>query len=159
MNVNDYTFLDRWFIPHPIDEVWPHIVTGEAYPLWWGTVYDAVEPLNDIPGDQEGAQADVRAHGRLPYRIHFVSEITEVEPPYRLGLKAEGDLTGTGLWQLREKGAGTAVTFEWRIRVDKPLLRLLSPLFKPILAWNHRWTMQQGERALIRLLSKQTKPA
>ena len=153
MATNEYYFLDQWFIPQPIEKVWPHILDAAAYPGWWGEVYDQVTPLNDLPPDQVGAKTNVQAHGRLPYHIHFVGEVTRVEPPHKLGLKAEGDLTGTGLWTLSETEEGTAVSFEWIVQADKPILRLFSPILKPIFAWNHRWTMQKGEAALKRLLN------
>src|SRR6266508_2483014 len=100
MSTNQYYFLDRWLIPHPIEAVWPHILQADRYPEWWGEVYTAITALNDLKPDKIGARADVKAHGWLPYKIHFVSEITEVEAPYRLGLSAQGDLTGRGLWTL-----------------------------------------------------------
>jgi len=153
MASNQYYFLDRWLIPHPIEQVWPHILHAQHYPVWWGEVYDEVKPLNDLGPGQIGARAAVVAHGRLPYRIRFVSEITRVEPPYKLGLSAKGDLTGTGLWTLEAHTDGTAITFEWIVAADKPIIRLFSPLIKPIFEWNHRWTMQKGEAALKRLMA------
>jgi len=153
MSANQYYFLDKWFIPHPIAQVWPYIVHAERYPVWWGEVYERITPLNHLEPDQLGARADVYAHGRLPYKIHFVSEITRVEPPYQLGLAAQGDLNGTGLWMLQPAEGGTAVSFEWIVQADKPILRIFSPLLKPMFAWNHRWCMVKGEAALIRLLA------
>jgi hypothetical protein len=40
------------------------------------------------------------------------------------------------------------VTGDWDIRADKPLLRYLSFLFKPIFSANHRWAMARGEESL-----------
>ena len=40
------------------------------------------------------------------------------------------------------------MTYDWKIRADKPLLRYLSFLLKPIFSANHRWAMAQGEKAL-----------
>jgi len=152
MATNEYYFLDQWFIPHPIEKVWSHILNAPAYPQWWGEVYNRVVPLDGLPPDRVGAKTDVWAHGRLPYQLHFVAEVTLVEAPHKLGLKAEGDLTGTGLWTLAESDSGTAVSFEWIVRADKPIVSLFSPILKPIFAWNHRWSMQKGEAALKRLL-------
>jgi uncharacterized protein YndB with AHSA1/START domain len=159
MAANYYTFLDQWSIPHPIERVWAAIVHAEAYPAWWGEVYLRITPLNELLPDQVGARADVLAHGWLPYQIHFVSEITQVEPPYRLALNAQGDLTGTGLWTLQPTAAGTAVSFAWKVQADKPILRLFSPVIKPLFAWNHRWCMVKGEAALKRLLAEQSPAA
>lgn len=152
MAAGEYFFVDRWFIPHPREAVWPRVVNAPDYPNWWGEVYDRVTPLNDLPPDRVGARSDVLAHGRLPYRIRFIAEVTEVVPPRKLALRADGDLTGTGVWRLEECGGATAVSFEWRVRADKPLIRIFSPVVKPLFAWNHRWTMKRGEAALLRSL-------
>jgi hypothetical protein len=154
MAARDYLFCDVWRIPCAIERVWPHIVNAPAYPGWWGMVYDEVEPLNDLPPDQVGSRMRVKAHGRLPYFIHFVGEVSRVEPPYYLGLQASGDLNGEGLWTLRSEGDATHLTFDWRVRADKWVLRVASPILKPLFAWNHNWTMRQGEAALIRMLSE-----
>lgn len=155
LDANSYYFLDEWLLPAPVEEVWPTIVNGADYPTWWGMVYDKVESLNGLAGDQVGAKAAVQAHGRLPYTIRFTSEVTAVIAPTMLSLKAYGDLTGTGCWRLTPTAEGTRVTFEWIVQADKPLLRLLSPLVKPMLAENHRWTMRQGEAALRKLLEEE----
>lgn len=155
-DANSYYFLDEWFVPTGIDEVWPYIFNATEYPRWWGMVYDKVDACNDLAGDQVGAKAAVQAHGRLPYTIRFTSEITAVTAPTMLSLKAYGDLTGSGTWRLTPVDGGTQVTFEWIVEADKPLLRLLSPLVKPMLEENHRWTMRQGEAALRRLFEAQT---
>ena len=40
------------------------------------------------------------------------------------------------------------ITYDWRLRAEKPLLRRLSFLLKPLFASNHRWAMAQGEQSL-----------
>ncbi len=169
---SSYYFLDEWFIPAAAIEVWPYIAKGSEYPLWWGMVYDKVELLSNTNESQVGQQGEsygesqgesygepycapqvgdkaaVSAHGRLPYHIHFTTEITAVEPLRLLALKATGNLNGQGTWRLTPIKGGTRVTFEWIVQADKLLLRMLSPLVKPLLADNHRWTMRQGEAAL-----------
>ena len=46
------------------------------------------------------------------------------------------------------------LTYDWRIRADKPLLGWFSPILRPLFAWNHRWAMRQGERSLRRELAR-----
>lgn len=152
---NHYKLSSQWYIPHPIESVWSTLIRATEYPKWWGAVYDRVEKLNELAGDQVGASALVEAHGRLPYHIRFQSEITDVCAPQLLKLAATGDLTGTGTWRLEEVEDATHVTFTWVVEADKPLLRLLSPLLKPLFAWNHRWTMRRGEMALCKYLDEQ----
>jgi hypothetical protein len=43
--------------------------------------------------------------------------------------------------------AMSKVTSDWKIRADKPLLRYLFLLLKPV-SINHRWAMAQGEKSL-----------
>ena len=40
------------------------------------------------------------------------------------------------------------ITYDWRLRAEKPLLRNLSFLLKPLFEANHRWAMAQGEESL-----------
>ncbi len=40
------------------------------------------------------------------------------------------------------------ITYDWKIRANKPLLRSLSVVLKPIFAANHRWAMARGEESL-----------
>src|SRR5438105_431800 len=58
MTLNEYRFLDRWTIHHPIELVWPRIVDAPAYPAWWGEVYERVTPLHDLPPDCVGSRMD-----------------------------------------------------------------------------------------------------
>jgi len=46
------------------------------------------------------------------------------------------------------------ITYDWKIRADKALLRYLSFLLKPVFAMNHRWAMAQGEKSLCVELSR-----
>ena len=40
------------------------------------------------------------------------------------------------------------VEYVWTIAAQKPLLRYLSFLLRPVLAANHRWAMARGEESL-----------
>ncbi len=40
------------------------------------------------------------------------------------------------------------ITYDWRLSAEKPLLRNLSFLLKPVFEANHRWAMAQGEESL-----------
>jgi hypothetical protein len=79
--------------------------------------------------------------------------VTDAQPPSGFSLQAWGDFVGTGIWHLDQEGAWVTITFEWRIRAEKPLLRSLSFLLKPLFAANHRWAMARGMEGLQRELS------
>ncbi len=40
------------------------------------------------------------------------------------------------------------VRYDWRVDLQKPLLRALSPLLRPLLAGNHEWSMARGQEGL-----------
>jgi hypothetical protein len=44
------------------------------------------------------------------------------------------------------------VTLEWNPCVEKPLVKFLSPILKPLFYWNHEWTMKRGERQIVEYL-------
>jgi hypothetical protein len=153
MAKNDYCFLDEWLIPHPISDVWERLYRLLEYSEWWGQCWLRVKLLTEVTGDGLGAKTEVLARGRLPYRLRLILEATKIEPPHKISVSARGDLVGTGTWSLSEAEGATRVHFEWIVRAKKPVIRLLSPVIKPVFEWNHRWVMRTGEAALKRLLS------
>jgi hypothetical protein len=56
---------------------------------------------------------------------------------------------------LNSKGNGTHVVLDWNPIVEKPVVKLLSPVLKPIFRWNHNWTMIRGQRQIVEYMSKQ----
>jgi hypothetical protein len=53
------------------------------------------------------------------------------------------------VWTFVTAGPGTVeVTYDRRIRADKPLLRAFFFLLKPVFSANHRWAMARGEESL-----------
>ncbi len=55
---------------------------------------------------------------------------------------------GPELLAFEQDGRWVDITYDWKIRADKPLLRRLSFLLKPVFAANHRWAMAKGEESL-----------
>ena len=73
-------------------------------------------------------------------------------------LVAEGDFVGRGIWSFQEDDAWTQITYDWKIEANKPLLRYLSFLFKPLFGMNHEWAMRQGERSLALEVRRRAAP-
>jgi hypothetical protein len=87
--------------------------------------------------------------GWLPYTLRWQFRVTEVRPPDGFALEAWGDFVGRGEWRFVEVGDGVEVSYDWRISAEKPLLRRLSFLLRPVFAANHRWAMARGEESLL----------
>ena len=86
------------------------------------------------------------ARGFLPYKLHFVAEVTEAERARSIRLRLEGDFEGGGAWSFEEVEGGTAATLDWRPIVQKPIVKYLTPVLRPLFRANHAWTMKRGER-------------
>ena len=74
--------------------------------------------------------------------------MVEANYPYGFTIAASGDFDGRGVWTFRQDGSIVDITYDWRLRAEKPLLRNLSFLLKPLFEANHRWAMAQGEESL-----------
>jgi hypothetical protein len=80
--------------------------------------------------------------------LHWQAEIIEADRPISFVIRATGDFDGHDVWSLQPQDNDVAIAFDWRLRAEKPLLRYLSFLFKPLFKWNHRWAMVCGEEGL-----------
>ncbi|MBZ5558735.1 MAG: polyketide cyclase [Acidobacteriia bacterium] len=144
----DYTFLSRWRIEGTCGEVAD--VLGDPLQLtrWWPSVYLDVRELRPPDARGLGRRVALLTKGWLPYTITWEFEVVASEYPNGFTIVATGDFDGRGVWTFEQDGAFVDVTYDWRLRVEKPLLKNLSFLLKPIFEANHRWAMTQGEQSL-----------
>ena len=148
MASNDYHFISHWRVEGTVTEVADVLGDAPALARWWPAVYLDVQELE--PGDEHGVGKLVNLHtkGWLPYTLRWQFRMTESRYPYGFTLQAFGDFEGRGEWTFAQDGPWVNITYDWRIRADKPLLRSLSFLLKPVFAANHRWAMARGEESL-----------
>jgi hypothetical protein len=146
--INDYHFVSRWRVEGTCGEVADILGDPPALARWWPSVYLEVEELE--PPDANGIGRRVRLHtkGWLPYTIRWNFTVVESRYPSGFTIDADGDFVGRGVWTFEQDGRFVNITYDWRIRSEKPFLRDLSFLLKPVFAANHRWAMAQGEESL-----------
>jgi hypothetical protein len=155
MAANVFRFDERWEIPGDgVDEVYDVLARGELLPLWWKGVYLEAEKLGGGETPKVGDRLRVKARGALPYRLNFVIEAAELDPGRRVSVKTVGDFDGRWTAILTPSRDGTQVRLFWEVTVLQPILRRLSPLLRPIFAWNHRWTTPRGEKGLREFLAQ-----
>ena len=152
---NDYYFLSHWRVEAACAEVAAILEDPVGLTRWWPSVYLQVVQLR--PADATGVGRRVRAHtkGWLPYTLRWEFEVVESRHPFGFTIVANGDFEGRGVWTFEQDGAFVNITYDWRLRAEKPLIRRLSFLLKPIFEANHRWAMAQGERGLKDELARQ----
>ncbi|HEX3645174.1 MAG TPA: SRPBCC family protein, partial [Vicinamibacterales bacterium] len=145
---NHYAFVTRWRVAATCGEIADVLSDPLELPRWWPSVYLRVEETR--PPEASGLHRRVRLHtkGWLPYTLTWESELVESRYPYGYALVASGDFDGRGVWTFEQDGAFVDITYDWRLGAEKPLLRNLSFLLKPVFEANHRWAMAQGRQSL-----------
>ncbi len=145
---NAYVFVTRWrFANTTTREVSDVLRDATDLVRWWPSVYLGVTLVHEGDARGVGRVVDLFTKGWLPYTLRWRFEVTEVrDDGFRLA--ATGDFEGEGNWILVQDGSDADVTYDWRIRAEKPLLRALSFALKPLFSANHRWAMDRGEESL-----------
>ena len=145
----EYAFFTRWRVGGTTREVSDVLGDALQLPRWWPSVYLKVREL--APGDVKtgvGREIELYTKGWLPYTLRWSFKVTESDPPNGFRQVAHGDFEGTGVWTFTQGGELVDITYDWRIAANKPLLRIGTPVFRPIFAANHRWAMARGEQSL-----------
>ena len=138
--LNSYHFLTRWRVRSTVAEVLEILDDAEDLARWWPSVYLEVKKRPD-------GVVELLTKGWLPYTIRWQFRVTDRRPD-GFAIEAFGDFVGRGEWQLTQDGDFVDVVYDWRIKAEKPMLRILSPILKPIFGANHRWAMRKGEESL-----------
>lgn len=154
MKSNEYYFVTRWRVRGTAEEIYRLLADAPDLARWWPAVYLEVREL--LPGNDEGIGKVVSLYtkGWLPYRLRWQFRVTEANFPSGYAIEASGDFVGRGVWRFVQDADDVDITYHWTVRANKPLLRYLSFLLKPIFAANHRWAMAQGEKSLIAELER-----
>ena len=145
---NEYQFLSRWRVEATCGEVADVLGDPLALVRWWPAVYLAVEELAPPRADGTGRRVRLHTTGWLPYTLWWEFEVTKSRYPHGITLVATGDFDGRGIWSFVQDGQFVDISYDWRISAEKPLLRRLSAVLKPLFESNHRWAMAQGEESL-----------
>ena len=148
MPANEYQFFTEWRVAAPRQLLYEILREGKDYPQWWPEVYLKADWEPAGRADRIGDRVEFLTKGWLPYKLRWAAITERYEAPQLIEIRAEGDFVGRGVWRLEEDGVETYITFDWRLRADKPLLRWLSPLLKSLFKWNHRWAMARGLTSL-----------
>jgi hypothetical protein len=143
-----YHFVTQWRVKGACGEVADVLGDPLSLAQWWPSVYSKVEEIE--PPDSRGLGRRVRlvTQGWLPYTLCWEFVVTSSNYPHGFTIVAHGDFNGTGVWTFEQDGDHVDITYDWRIAAEKPLLRNLSLLLKPLFSANHRWAMSQGEISL-----------
>jgi uncharacterized protein YndB with AHSA1/START domain len=143
--MREYVFIDEWDVEAPLESVFEALADASTYPEWWRPVY--IDVRCDGP-PEVGRVSKQHFKGRLPYTLRTTSEITRMDQPHSFAVSVVGDLTGRGEWTLTPRDGRVHVHFDWRVIADRPLLRTLTPILRPLFRWNHNWSIARAREGL-----------
>ena len=130
----EYVFVDEWDVEAPQERVFEALADARTYPEWWTPIYREVQA--DGP-PEVGRRSQQRFKAKLPYTLSTVSTIVQMDPPRRFEFEVEGDLRGRGVWTLSPHDGAVHVRFDWHVFADRTLIRVLTPVLRPVFRWNH----------------------
>ena len=154
--MNGYHFISRWQLGATCEEVYRTLEDAEDLARWWPSVYLDVRILEKGKPGGVGKIVELYTKGWLPYTLRWKFRVTASEFPNGYSLEAIGDFAGQGIWAFRHLGDDQCeAVYDWKITAEKPLLKLLTPLLRPIFSANHHWAMRKGEESLRLELRRQ----
>ena len=149
MAADHYDFLSKWrFDGTDITEVADVLEDTASLPRWWPDLFRKVTILKHGGEHGLGEVAACECRAYLPYTLRFTYTCVAVQYPAGSTIDSTGDLVGRGVWRLAQRDGGVDVEYSWRVSLEKPLLKALSPVLRPLLAANHEWSMKRGEAGM-----------
>lgn len=157
--MSSYHFITRWEMPATCEEVYRTLEEAEDLVRWWPSVYlDAKVIEKGQPGGV-GKVVELYTKGWLPYTLRWKFRVLHTDFPNGFSLEAIGDFVGKGVWTFKPLGTDRCdITYDWQISAEKPLLKAMTPILRPIFSANHLWAMRKGEESLkLELQRRQAK--
>ena len=160
VTANDYHFVSRWRVEGTCGEVADVLGDPLALPRWWPSVYlrrrrsaaaRCARRRTARPAAHQGLAAVHAAMGSRRHRL-AVSRTASRSPRAATSKAAASGRSS-------RTAPSVDITYDWRIAAEKPLLRQLSFLLKPLFEANHRWAMAQGEESLALELARRRAPS
>lgn len=148
--MSQYHFFTEWELEATPEEVYRTLEDVNALSRWWPSVYLDVKILEKGAPGGVGKRVALYTKGWLPYTLKWEFVTTASNFPEGYQLEALGDFKGKGVWRFQAipNTNRCKATYDWQISAEKPLLKYLSFIFRPLFAANHHWAMRKGEQSL-----------
>jgi hypothetical protein len=131
-----YRFLTTFAIPAPQEAVFEALSHLERWASYWPEMRTfAVTDEGGPDGIGRSVALIVRAPSGYVIGMQLTTE--RRDPPGRLDVVAEGDVTGRGSWRLMEDDGVTHGSYLWEVATTKRWMNVLAPVARPLFEWNH----------------------
>ncbi len=140
--------FDRvWHFDVTPAELWSTLSHTERYREWWPWLR-TFEAVGGDEGDEDvlatGRIAHVVIQAPLPYQLHCDVRVVDAVRDQRLVTTVDGDLQGPARLELRPVEGGTEARLAWEFELRAPMLRTLSIIGRPAMAWAHDRIVERG---------------
>lgn len=148
-----FVMTSRWRLQATdAEKVWQVLTDIETWPHWWRYLREA-RIVSRGRADHVGDVAALHWGGALRYGVRMRVTTTLAQRAQQLEGRAEGDLHGHGTWLLEpEAPDAVIVTYRWDITLQRPWMRRLAFLLRPLFEWNHFVVMRAGAQGMARQL-------
>jgi hypothetical protein len=149
VSLNEYRFRNVWSLEVAAARLFGALVDLASYPAWWPDIRSVSRVDDDT--------AELTCRAVLPYDLVFrLHRAVQDERAGRLRVDMTGDLEGYVQGIVAEhEPAVTQLEISQRVVVNKKLLRLLTPIARPLFRANHAAMMRRGHRGLRAYLTPQ----
>ncbi|HEX4850523.1 MAG TPA: hypothetical protein VFV08_06935, partial [Puia sp.] len=133
------------------EEVYEILSDALGLARWWPSVYLDIRILKNGDSLGRGKIVELFTKGWLPYTLQWSFEVKEVDKPNGFTIIPSGDFRGRGIWTFSQDPRDHQwcnIIYDWKIEAQKPLLRKLTFLIRPVFSANHLWAMRKGEESL-----------
>src|SRR5215216_5669191 len=109
-----YSFITRWELKAPLNQVWDAIYNSLEWPRWWKGVCEVTEiKKNDAHGINGVRKYTWKSI--LPYKLTFTMRLTENEYLKHMKGISFGELEGQGEWLFSEHDGIVQVQYNWEV--------------------------------------------
>nr|WP_225953769.1 SRPBCC family protein [Kibdelosporangium phytohabitans] len=139
--VNRYRFRSLWTVRAAAGDVFDVVTDPGTYPLWWPDIHGV--------GRIDDDTAEVVCRSVLPYALTFRMHRAEQDLDRgRMMIGMTGDLEGFCRSTVVPGRRTVTLEITQDVIVNKPLLRALAPVARPVFRANHAAMMWRGQRGL-----------
>jgi hypothetical protein len=128
--------------------------TPEDLARWWPAAFLEAKKTQDTKDFWSGSEFCCHVKGWLPHTLTFWGRVEDAVLGERFSVEVWGDFEGRMDCTIRQEGPYCHIGFDWRVRVNKPMIRRLSFLLKLLFYSNHLWVMMIGVRSIKRELGR-----
>ncbi len=154
MALNEYHLITRWRLRASLDELEQLFHDVEALAQWRPAAFLQVQTVTPGSQGERGKVVRLQIKGWLPYTLRFHFRVTELDVRRRFVVVVWGDFEGRCIGTVQDQGSHLLVVFDWKVQVQKPLVRRLSWILKPVFIANHLWVMARGRESIALELAR-----